>query len=46
VRIAPEAVAEAERLLAAPVRGGRRKRPVDHGIPPEIVALLDGDGDT
>ncbi len=42
VRISPEAITEAERLLAAPMIGGRRRR-VAEGIAPEIVALLNGD---
>jgi len=41
LRFTPEAVAEAERLLAAPVVSGRRRR-VHDGIAPEVVALLNG----
>jgi hypothetical protein len=44
LRIAPDAVREAERLLGAPVAGGRRRRPVDRGILREIAELLDGAG--
>jgi excisionase family DNA binding protein len=42
VRISPEAIAEAERLLAVPVAGPRRQRVAD-GIAPEVVSLLNGD---
>jgi hypothetical protein len=41
LRFTPEAVAEAERLLAAPVPGGRRARR-DVGIDPAVIALLQG----
>jgi excisionase family DNA binding protein len=41
VRISPEAVAEAERLLAAPVAGGRRKRR-DDGVDPAVAEVLEG----
>jgi hypothetical protein len=43
LRFTPEAVAEAERLLAAPVAGGRRPRR-DRGIDPAVTALLGGEG--
>jgi hypothetical protein len=43
VRISPEAVAEAERLLAPPVAGGRRRRAPDRGIAREVLRLLEGD---
>jgi hypothetical protein len=42
LRFSPEAVREAERLLAAPVAGGRRVRR-NSGISPAVVALLEGD---
>jgi hypothetical protein len=44
VRISPDAVREAELRFAAPLSGGPRKRPPDHGIPEEIVELLDRQG--
>jgi excisionase family DNA binding protein len=44
VRIPPDAVREAERILAAPVTCGRRKRPGHRGILWEIAELLDGAG--
>jgi hypothetical protein len=39
LRFTPEAIREAERLLAAPVAGGRRKRRAD-GIDPAVAELL------
>ena len=39
VRITPEAIAEAQRLLAVPAATARRKRQVD-GITAEVAALL------
>jgi hypothetical protein len=39
VRITPEAVHEAERLLAAPTAGVRRRR--DNGIDREVAELLE-----
>jgi hypothetical protein len=43
VRIPPEAVSEAERLLAVPVGSGNRRRPSDAGIDPEVLAFLNAD---
>jgi hypothetical protein len=43
VRVSPEAVAEAERLLAAPVPGGRRRQAPDHGVAREVLKLLEAD---
>jgi len=40
-RISPEAIREAERLLAAPVTGGRRARRHNDGISREVLELLD-----
>jgi hypothetical protein len=42
VRISPDAVRDAEQLLAPPAPSGRGNRP-GHGIPREIIELLDGD---
>ncbi|HEY1381017.1 MAG TPA: helix-turn-helix domain-containing protein [Gemmataceae bacterium] len=39
LRIAPEAIAEAERLLAAPTAGSRRRG--DDGIDADVKKLLD-----
>lgn len=41
-RISPEAIREAERLLAAPAASRRRPR-CQHGIPREILELLDSE---
>jgi hypothetical protein len=41
MRFTPDAIAEAEKLLAAPAAGGRRARR-DTGIDREILALLGG----
>jgi hypothetical protein len=40
MRFSPEAIREAERLLAAPAAGGRRVRH-DRGISPAVIALLE-----
>jgi hypothetical protein len=41
-RISPEAIREAETLLAAPAARGRRARR-QQGIPREIIELLDSE---